>query len=110
MAKTISPAPTSSSQNKREDLKPQNSNHDNNGGNFSRATIGMAITMAWQLVFVVLIPVIGGHYLDETFDTSPKLTTVGAVIATIGMVLVVRQTVREINRYMNKYMEENKHD
>jgi F0F1-type ATP synthase assembly protein I len=63
-------------------------------------TLGLATNMAWQLAIVVLVPVVGGALLDSHFDTEPVLTIIGLVIALVGMILVVRNTVKQLNGYM----------
>ena len=108
MAKTTqgvkkAPAPQSQNRDHQRDVHTQPKN-------FSQVTIGLAISMAWQLVVVVLVPVLAGHAIDNKFDQSPRWTTVGVIIATIGMIMVVRRTVQEMNSFMAKYMEENKLD
>lgn len=59
--------------------------------------VGMALDMSWRLAVVVLVPIIGGFYLDKAFATSPLLTIVGFVLAMAGMALVMKQTVDAAN-------------
>lgn len=55
-----------------------------------------ALSMSWQMVIAVLIPVLGGYYLDQYFKTSPWLTLVGFVLAVVLVVLIVRRTINNL--------------
>jgi F0F1-type ATP synthase assembly protein I len=56
--------------------------------------------MSWQLAIIVLVPIFGGYKLDTVFKTSPVLTLIGLALAMIGMVLIVRRSIKELNKYM----------
>jgi F0F1-type ATP synthase assembly protein I len=45
--------------------------------------------MSWQLAVVVLVPILGGFFLDQQFATTPLLTILGFIIAMTGFGLVV---------------------
>ena len=60
--------------------------------------ITLALTMAWQLALVVLVPVIIGTQLDMLYDTGRLYTFVGLGVALVGSVFVLWQTVRSANR------------
>ncbi|MDD5026255.1 MAG: AtpZ/AtpI family protein [Candidatus Peribacteraceae bacterium] len=59
----------------------------------SPPSIFLAIRLAWDLGFIIAIPIavlgFGGAYLDRTFGTSPFLLLIGFVLAivitTIGL-------------------------
>ncbi|HEY5153062.1 MAG TPA: AtpZ/AtpI family protein, partial [Candidatus Saccharimonadales bacterium] len=53
-----------------------------------------ALNMSWQLVIVVLVPIIGGFELDKRFNTMPALTIAGLVLAAVGTGLVVRRQLQ----------------
>lgn len=55
----------------------------------------MALNMTWQLALVVLIPIVGGYELDKHFKTLPVITVIGAVIAALGIIAILRQTVKQ---------------
>jgi F0F1-type ATP synthase assembly protein I len=59
--------------------------------------ISAALDMSWRLAIVVLVPIIGGFKLDQHFNTAPKLTVVGFLLALGGIVLVLRQMLREVS-------------
>lgn len=75
----------------------------------ANVTLGLAITMAWQLVVVVLVPVLAGHVLDKHFGTDGLWTIIGVVVAMAGMVTVVWQTVKAFNVVIQDTTK-NKHD
>ncbi len=79
--------------------------------NPSGIVVGLTVSMSWQLALVVLLPIVGGHVLDSHFHPKslPYFTLSGLVLAIIGMIAVVRQTLKELNKYMNK-AEGDKHD
>ena len=62
--------------------------------------MGLTLNMAWQLAAVVLLPLLGGHYLDDQMNTAPAWTVVGLVLAMIAMILVVRRTLVELNKHI----------
>lgn len=43
--------------------------------------IGTLLSITWQLLIVVVLPFVGGHYLDERYDTTPLWTLVGLGLA-----------------------------
>lgn len=53
--------------------------------------------MAWQLLVVLVVPLVGGHLLDVRYHSSPLWMVVGAVVALGGTIAVVLQTVRQLN-------------
>jgi len=61
--------------------------------------------MSWQLLLVVVLPVVGGHWLDGHFKATPVWTVIGLVLSIAGMLLVVRRTVQELNAVMNQTKE-----
>ena len=75
----------------------KNSSKVENAKGPSAAFIGMALEMSWRLAIVVLVPIIGGFYLDEAFNTTPLLVIVGFAVAMGGMYIVMRQTVQAAN-------------
>lgn len=54
----------------------------------------MVANMTWQLAVVVIVPVVGGHYLDQIMKAEPVWTIVGAVIALLGVIGVLINTVK----------------
>ncbi|MEO6761465.1 MAG: AtpZ/AtpI family protein [Candidatus Saccharimonadales bacterium] len=57
----------------------------------------MAIDMSWRLAVSVLIPVIGGHYLDEHFNKTPLLTLLGMVVALALSAAVIWRALKMAN-------------
>ena len=100
MTKTSAPILTPNPASARkldQDSSRSSSKYDKNPG---AITLGLAMNMAWQMAIVVLLPIIGGHAIDSHFKTTPVWTVVGLVVATIGMIVVVRQTLQQLNEYM----------
>lgn len=58
----------------------------------------MALNMSWQLAIVVLVPVIGGVWLDKSFDTSHLYTFIGLAVALLGCIAVMWRTLQAANR------------
>jgi F0F1-type ATP synthase assembly protein I len=54
----------------------------------------MGIDMSWRLALSVLVPIIGGVYLDKVFHTSPVLLIVGFVVAIVSVIITIRRTLR----------------
>ena len=77
---------------------------DDYTANPSGIVIGLTVSMSWQLALVVLIPVVGGHLIDAHFfpKSAPYFTLAGLLLAIGGMIVVVRRTLKELNKYMNK--------
>ena len=43
--------------------------------------VGTFISLSWQLLVVVLVPFIGGHFLDQKLGTAPLWTLLGLGLA-----------------------------
>ena len=59
--------------------------------------IGTVMNMGWRLAITFLAPVIIGAWLDKRYDTSPSYTITALFIAIAGSVMVVWNTVKEVN-------------
>ena len=70
--------------------------------------ISSAISMSWQMALAVLIPVVGGYYLDQYFKTSPWITLGGVLLALALVVLIVRKTISELPEYTKSTKESDK--
>lgn len=68
----------------------------------------LAFNMSWQLLIVVVGPVLAGHWADSHFDISPWCTVAGMVLSLVGMVTVVKLTLKELNSYMQIDKKESK--
>ena len=58
----------------------------------------MALDMTWRLAIVVLVPIIGGFYIDKWLDMSPVFLITGFVLAMAGTALVMWQTMQAANQ------------
>ena len=72
--------------------------------NPSGIVVGLTVSMSWQLAIVVLLPVVGGHIMDNRLHPhgTPIFTLIGLLLAIVGMITVIRRTLKELNKYMNK--------
>lgn len=72
--------------------------------NPSGIVVGLTVSMSWQLAIVVLLPVVGGHMLDNHLHPhgTPIYTLIGLLLAIAGMIVVVRRTLVELNKHMQK--------
>src|SRR4051812_9401432 len=61
--------------------------------------ISMGLEMSWRLSLGVLVPIIGGVFIDKAFQTSPYFLIAGFVLAIVGTVMVIRRTVRAANEH-----------
>lgn len=59
--------------------------------------ITMALDMTWRLAIVVLVPIIGGFYLDQWLNTTPVFTITGFFLAMAGIAIVFWQTLQTAN-------------
>lgn len=59
--------------------------------------ISMALDMTWRLAVVVLVPIIGGFYLDQWLNTTPVFSILGFVLAMGGIAIVFWQTLQTAN-------------
>lgn len=61
--------------------------------------ISSAVSMSWQMALAVLIPIVGGYYLDQLLNTSPLITLLGVALAFVLVALIVRRTISELPEY-----------
>ena len=64
---------------------------------YSSLFVGMVLSMSWQLAIVVIVPIVGGHVLDQHLHSSPVFTLVGLVIAMLATCGVLWRTLRSAN-------------
>lgn len=60
--------------------------------------ISMVLDMTWRLAIVVLVPIIGGFYIDKWLEMSPVFVVTGFFLAMVGMGLVMWQTMQAANQ------------
>lgn len=96
MSKTTAPNKTPSPTSPKE--QPEHNSSVEAQPTFAAASLNLA----WQLLFIVIIPVLGGALLDNAIDTSPVFVLIGSVLALVGTVLVVRRSISELNWEMRK--------
>jgi hypothetical protein len=70
--------------------------------------IGTLLSLSWQLLIVVVIPFVGGHYLDERYNTTPLYTLLGLGLALALAAIITYRGYQTLARAHNK--TENQHD
>lgn len=60
--------------------------------------ITMGIQMSWQLAVVVIVPIVGGYFIDGSAHTTPWFTLTGLVLAMAGVIVVLRRVLVESDR------------
>ncbi len=84
---------------------------DESRSTVQRQFVQMALNMGWQLAVVVLVPVIGGVYLDRALDTAHVFTFVGLALALVGTVIVMWRAMQAANSLpVPKLTDEQKRD
>ena len=64
--------------------------------------IGATLNLGWRLALTFLIPVALGAWLDRRYDTAPSYTITGLFLAIAGSIVVIKQTVKDVNALTNK--------
>jgi len=63
--------------------------------------LSLAWNMSWTMLFSLLLPLLGGIWLDKKLDTTPLFILIGATLgilaATVG---VARMTLRTFGQYI----------
>ena len=59
--------------------------------------LGTVLNMGWRLAITFLVPVLIGAWLDRRFDQAPSYTITALFIAIFGSVMVVWNTVKDVN-------------
>ena len=70
--------------------------------NLQSQFLGAVLGLSWRLAIVVLVPVVGGYKLDQHFRQSPTWTISGFLVAIIGVYLLLRQILRQLNEGNSK--------
>lgn len=83
--------------------EPESRSDANSGESFRQRSffIVLAVNMTWQLAVAVLLPLLGGYYLDQYFGTAPWLVVTGSVLAAVGVMGVMMNIVRLANQQTN---------
>jgi F0F1-type ATP synthase assembly protein I len=68
----------------------------------AQTSAAVALGMSWQLLVVIVLPLIAGRYADTQFHASPLWTIVGLVIGLAGTIVVVRQAMTQLNEIMSR--------
>jgi F0F1-type ATP synthase assembly protein I len=72
----------------------------------AQTSAGIALTMSWQLLVVIVLPIVGGHLLDTRYHTSPVWMVVGMVVGLAGTIIVVRQAMQQLSSIMERGSKE----
>lgn len=58
--------------------------------------VGVFAGMSMQLLFVVLIPFLGGHFIDQKLQTAPLFTLIGLGVALVAAGLTVWRAYKTV--------------
>ena len=64
--------------------------------------LASVLNMGWRLAVTFLAPVIIGAWLDYRYDTTPSLTLTALFVAVAASVVVIRNTVKEVDTETNR--------
>jgi F0F1-type ATP synthase assembly protein I len=64
--------------------------------------MGTVVTLTWQLLIVVVVPFVGGHFLDEHLGTTPVWTLAGLGLALILAGLATYRGYQTLAQAKNK--------
>ena len=59
--------------------------------------VGTFIALSWQLLVLVLVPAIGGHFLDQKTGKTPLFTILGFVLAIALAALTTYRAYRTVS-------------
>jgi F0F1-type ATP synthase assembly protein I len=69
--------------------------------------LSMAWNLSWTMLFSLLLPLLGGVWLDKKLDTVPLFILIGATLgilaATVG---VARMAMRTFSQYIPEELEQ----
>lgn len=85
---------------------PAGTNTPAKSTNSAQTSAAVALTMGWQLLVVIVLPLVGGHLLDNRYNTGPIWTVVGMVVGLAGTIVVVWQAVQQLNEIMGRDTKE----
>ena len=91
-----SSAPQSTPKPTKGQVKSKTTAYDINSRSIFMSAV---IDMSWQLAIAVLLPIIGGYELDKYFHTSPLWMIIGFVLAMVGVFVVLRRMLAELNQH-----------
>jgi F0F1-type ATP synthase assembly protein I len=72
----------------------------------AQASASLAIDMGWKMLLAVVLPLLLGRYLDAHSNGKLTFTIIGLVIGVAGMIVVVVQTVRQLNEINGTNVED----
>lgn len=72
--------------------------------------LGAVLDLSWQMIVVVLVPIIVGNKLDNSLNVKPLFTILGLVIAVVGSVAVIRSAVKRADSAIAEANKREKHD
>jgi hypothetical protein len=78
--------------------KPVDADLTNKSKTATSIFINMALTMAWQLALVVLMPIIAGVEIDKAAHSGSTFTFIGLGVAVLGSIFVMWRTMQAANK------------
>lgn len=55
------------------------------------------LDLTWQMAIVIIVPIVGGYYLDKAAGSSPAFLILGFLVAMGGFFLVVKRMIAKAN-------------
>ncbi len=69
--------------------------------------LSLALNLSWTMLFSLLLPLMGGIWLDQKLNTAPLFILIGATLgilaATVG---VARMALRTFGQYIPEELEQ----
>lgn len=97
---TVSPKPATLAPTSFRNDTADDSKNPSAGSAGSSAAV--ALSMSWQLLVVLVVPIVGGHLLDVHYGTAHIWTVLGMALAVLASIMVVRQAVAQLNDIMRR--------
>jgi len=64
--------------------------------------INSSISMSWQMAIAVLIPIVGGYYLDQHFKLANWFIFGWFIIAVVLVALIVKRTINQLPEFTKR--------
>lgn len=59
------------------------------------------VDISWRLAVAIILPIVGGYWLDDKTDSGNLFTLIGLLFGTILAGLVIYRTYKTLNKEIN---------